>query len=213
MPNIAQQERTALCQTFVQVGPDAPTLCGDWTTRDLAAHLVLRERRPDAALGAILPALAGHTEKVQNGIAAGNWPALVEKVLDGPPRWHPAAIDKIDVASNTAEFFVHHEDVLRGGEGWEPRELTPQLAKGLWAALPQIGRLALRKVPVGVVADCPGVGRRSIKKPKSGHGSVVISGGPGEVLLSIFGRDAVAQVTFDGSDAEVESYKNAGRGV
>lgn len=213
MPNIAQQERASLCQTFIEVGPDAPTLCGDWTTRDLAAHLVLRERRPDAAIGAILPAFAGHTEKVQKGLASGDWPSLVEKVLDGPPRWHPAAIDKVDVATNTAEFFVHHEDVLRGGEGWEPRELTPQLTKGLWAALPQIGRLALRKVPVGVVADSPGVGRRSINKPKKGHGSVVLSGGPGEILLSIFGRDDVSQVTFDGSDVEVASYKSVSRGV
>ena len=37
----------ALCDLFEEVGPDAPTLCGDWTTRDLAAHLVMRERRPD----------------------------------------------------------------------------------------------------------------------------------------------------------------------
>ncbi len=213
MPNIAQQERTALAQTFIEVGPDAPTLCGDWTTRDLAAHLVLRERRPDAALGAVLPALASHTEKVQNGIAAGDWPGLVEKVLDGPPRWNPAAIGKIDVAINTAEFFVHHEDVLRGGEGWDRRELTSQLTNGIWSALPQIGRLALRQVPVGVVANSPGVGRRSIKKPKSGHGSVVISGPPGEILLSIFGRDAVAQVTLDGSDVEVDGYQSAPRGV
>ena len=47
----ASRERAALVTTMRAVGPDAPTLCGDWTTRDLAAHLVLRERRPDAAPG------------------------------------------------------------------------------------------------------------------------------------------------------------------
>ena len=48
-------ERTALCDLFLAVGPDAPTLAGEWTTRDLAAHLVVRERRPDAAAGDRLP--------------------------------------------------------------------------------------------------------------------------------------------------------------
>lgn len=47
----AQRERSALVETFHQVGPDAPTLCERWTTRDLAAHLVVRERRLDATLG------------------------------------------------------------------------------------------------------------------------------------------------------------------
>ena len=57
----ASRERAALVNTMRAVGPDAPTLCGEWTTRDLAAHLVLRERRPDAAAGILVPALAGYT--------------------------------------------------------------------------------------------------------------------------------------------------------
>lgn len=47
-------------------GPDAPTLCEGWTARDLAAHLVVRERRLDAAPGILVPQLAGYTAKVQN---------------------------------------------------------------------------------------------------------------------------------------------------
>ena len=38
---VARLEREALCDTLLALGPDAPTLCDPWRTRDLAAHLVL----------------------------------------------------------------------------------------------------------------------------------------------------------------------------
>lgn len=198
---------------MIEVGPDAPTLDGDWRTRDLAAHLILRERRPDAALGAVLPALADRTERIQRELAGKDFAGLVEQIRQGPPVWHPARIAKIDVLSNLGEFFVHHEDVLRGGESWEPRELSPELSKALWDNLPQVARLAMRDVRVGVVADAPGVGRRSIRKPKDEHGSVVLTGTPGDIFLSVFGRDGVAQVSFDGADVDVAAYKESKRGV
>ena len=51
----AQRERSALVDTLRAVGPDAPTLCDGWKTRDLAAHLVVRERRLDATPGIMVP--------------------------------------------------------------------------------------------------------------------------------------------------------------
>ncbi|MBM4708683.1 maleylpyruvate isomerase family mycothiol-dependent enzyme, partial [Rhodococcus hoagii] len=69
----ARDERHALVESMRAVGPDAPTLCGDWTARDLAAHLVLRERRLDAAPGIMVSALEGYTERVQRSIAAREW--------------------------------------------------------------------------------------------------------------------------------------------
>src|ERR671916_591983 len=48
---IADAERRDLAGLFLRLGPDEPTLCGDWSTRELAAHLVLRERRLVAAAG------------------------------------------------------------------------------------------------------------------------------------------------------------------
>src|SRR6476646_3889522 len=51
MTSLAHGERLALADLFAEVGPDAPTLCGDWTTRDLVAHLTSRERRADALPG------------------------------------------------------------------------------------------------------------------------------------------------------------------
>lgn len=40
----AREERAALAALLEDSGPDGPTLCEGWLTRDLAAHLVLRER-------------------------------------------------------------------------------------------------------------------------------------------------------------------------
>ena len=52
--NVAARLRRTLCEVFDDVGPDAPTLCEGWATRDLAAHLVVRETRPDAAAGILV---------------------------------------------------------------------------------------------------------------------------------------------------------------
>ncbi|MCW2608081.1 MAG: hypothetical protein JWO60_2774, partial [Frankiales bacterium] len=44
--SVAAAERAALLDLLAASGPDAPTLCPGWTTHDLAAHLVVRERQP-----------------------------------------------------------------------------------------------------------------------------------------------------------------------
>ena len=81
----AQRERHALVDTMRAVGPDAPTLCGDWTTRDLAAHLVVRERRLDATPGITISALAGYTAHVQHQVTKStDWDELLDKVASGP---------------------------------------------------------------------------------------------------------------------------------
>ena len=62
--SFSASERTQLAKLLLEVGPDAPTLCGDWTTRDLAIHLYLRENRPDAAAGMFIGPVKGHLERV-----------------------------------------------------------------------------------------------------------------------------------------------------
>ncbi len=52
-------ERKLLADLFDELGPDAPTLLEPWTTRDLAAHLVLREHDYLAAPGLVLPGAWG----------------------------------------------------------------------------------------------------------------------------------------------------------
>src|SRR5271165_5327974 len=120
--SLAQQERATLCDIFVELGPDAPTLCEGWTTADLAAHLVVRERRPDSGPGLVWPRLADYTDKVR--IAARDrmsWEELVETVRRGPP----LLLRPFDGAMNTVEYFIHVEDVRRAQSGWEPRPLDP----------------------------------------------------------------------------------------
>src|SRR5262245_31910880 len=105
----AQRERAALVETMRSVGPDAPTLCGDWTTRDLAAHLVVREGRLDATPGIVIPFLAGYTDKVQRQVASGaDWDDLLDKIASGPPTLSPFKL--LDPVANMGEMYIHHED-------------------------------------------------------------------------------------------------------
>ncbi len=115
-PILAQQERKTLCDLFVERGPDAPTLCEGWLTADLAAHLVVRERRPDSGPGLVWPPLAGYTDKVRHGVRDRMpWEKLVETVRRGPP----LLLRPFDGPMNTVEFFIHVEDVRRAQDGWE----------------------------------------------------------------------------------------------
>ena len=213
MTSFAQSERAGLCDTFLEVGPDAPTLCGDWRARDLAAHLILRERRPDAAIGMFLAPLAGRTDRIQASLAERPFEELVDTIRSGPPKWSPMALGSIDEAANFAEFFVHHEDVLRGVDPSARRQLDAAEQKAIFAALPRIGMLSLRSCRVGVVADAGSYGRRSLRSPKDDHGNVVLTGEPGEILLHIFGRTAVTDVEIDGADHDVESFRKTDLGT
>ena len=146
----SREERLALCALLDKTGPDAPTLCEGWTTGDLAAHLVLREHRPDAAGGVIGGPLAGYTARVQQRIRARTpFADLVRMIRSGPPRLSVMALPGVDERANAVEFFVHHEDVRRAAPDWEPRALGDGESDMLWQRL-RMARFMLRKAPVGV---------------------------------------------------------------
>lgn len=199
MTRFASNERQALCDTFEQVGPDAPTLCSPWLTRDLAAHLVVRDRRPDVSAGIWVPGLAARAEQVQSGYAAWEWPRLVAKVRSGPPVWSPASLARVDELINTAEFFVHHEDVLRGGPSWSARGLPTDLERALWSIVSKTAVLKFSRARVGVVLVAPLYGRRQVHA-MTDLGTVVVKGTPGELLLYSFGRREVAAVDLSGPE-------------
>jgi uncharacterized protein (TIGR03085 family) len=199
MTRFASIERHALCDTFERVGPDAPTLCLPWRTRDLAAHLVMRESRPDVAAGIWVPGLAARAQRVQKEYAAREWPLLVDQVRSGPPAWSPASLARVDEVINTAEFFVHHEDVLRGGSSWTARELPVDLEWALWGVVSRIARLKYARSGVGVVLVAPGYARRQVHA-LTDLGTVVLKGTPGELLLYSFGRRDVARVDVSGPE-------------
>ena len=44
LEELRRLERLAVLETLRHVGPEAPTLCAQWSSADLAAHLVASER-------------------------------------------------------------------------------------------------------------------------------------------------------------------------
>ncbi|MGO8825878.1 MAG: TIGR03085 family metal-binding protein [Acidimicrobiales bacterium] len=202
--NLAQPERTTLCDLFVERGPDAPTLCEGWRTVDLAAHLVVRERRPDSGPGLVWPPLAGYTDKVRRAVRDRTpWEKLVETVRRGPP----LLLRPFDAPMNTVEFFIHVEDVRRAQDGWEPRPISAELADALWARVGPGGMA--KKVPATVVITSPG---RADKERGTGP-RLTLAGDPGELVMFGAGRQGAARVEISGDAALAEQLRAASLGV
>ncbi|WP_043638765.1 TIGR03085 family metal-binding protein [Nonomuraea candida] len=206
----ARAERSALCDLLDRLGPDAPTLCTGWTTADLAAHLAVRERRPDAMPGIALGLLAGYTASVQSSFRARHsYPALVSVVRR--PGGVYALLPALDEAVNTLELFVHHEDVRRAQPSWEPRELPADLETVIWKRVSTGARLMLRKSPVGVVLHRLG-GGVALGGPRGGS-RVEVTGRAAELLVFCFGRQAHARVELTGDPADIDALRAASLGV
>lgn len=209
MTEYARAERLALAAEMAKLGPDAPTLCTGWTARDLAAHIVVRERRPDAALGIVLKAVAGYTRTVQQRAAAQDFPVLLEQ-LRRPPAWSPVSNPLVDETVNVNEMFVHHEDVRRAQPGWTARSLDPGLQAALWRRLRRTARLVLRRVPATVVLDA---GEYGAVTGGAGGARVTVSGDPAELSLFLGGRQAYALVRLDGDETAVARLSSARLGI
>ncbi|MBB2941572.1 uncharacterized protein (TIGR03085 family) [Actinoplanes lutulentus] len=208
MTNYARQERALLADLLLLQGPDAPTLCEGWTTRDLAAHLVVRERRPDASAGMMIKPLAAHGEKVRLARASLPYPELIDQVRN-PPSWGLMTNPVVDPLANTAEFFIHHEDVRRGAPGWEPRALSPDFEAALWRPLKLISRASLRKL--GITAEITPTGQSPVRTGENPQ--VHISGDVGELTVFFFGRQRAARVSVEGDPAAAERVRTARLGV
>lgn len=206
MSKHARAERERLAALLTEVGPDAPTLCAGWTARDMAAHLVVRERRPDAAAGIKLKALSGHTERVQAQYAERPYEELLRLFRSGPPPLSPFALPGADEAANTVEYFVHAEDVRRAGENWEPEQSSPELAEALWRRLPMVARYVTGvRPPVRLVLAAPD--GRSVTVNGRSDRTVRVTGEPGELILFAYGRGARAAVAAEGADDAVAALR------
>ncbi|MFF5172128.1 TIGR03085 family metal-binding protein [Micromonospora sp. NPDC000089] len=209
MPRYARSEREALADLMLELGPDAPTIDAGWTTRDLAAHLVVRERRPDAAGGIVLPLLRGYAEVVRLRVAGRPWAELVGQVRR-PPVWSPVSNPVTDELANTMEFFIHHEDVRRARAGWQPREVPTGLQQRLWKPAGLLARAALRRFPADLLVQAPGHGEFTVGR---GGDRVRLVGAPGELALFLSGRQRVARVQIDGPSAVAERLRSASLGI
>lgn len=208
---VTRDERSAMCDLFEVLGPDEPTLCGEWTTRDLLAHLLLRERRLDASLGILVPALAGRAKRIQSEIAERPFPDMVRTFRGGPPIWTPWALPVIGDRVNLFEFFVHHEDVRRAQPDWEPRPEDQTREDALWGSLKLLGRPLFRHSPVGVVLRAAG---RDDIVARRGPTPVHLVGQPSEITLVGFGRSPdVARLVVQGDPEHVEQFVSSPRGI
>ncbi|WP_194793260.1 TIGR03085 family metal-binding protein [Raineyella fluvialis] len=192
-PNsLAQRERHALCDLFLEVGPHAPTLDEGWVAYDLAAHLWVRETDLLAGLGIAIPALDGVQQaRIARARRRHTYPDLVERVRRGPGVLSP--LREFDAAANTLEFLIHHEDLRRGVTSDVPeREFSAADRGTIMKHLPALARLRLRSRSVRtVLVDAIGGGTVMV-----GRGSAVdtVTGPPTELALYASGRGRAAHV-------------------
>lgn len=195
MSTHAKRERLLLADLLESSGPEAPTLCEGWVTRDLAAHVVMRERRQDAAAGILFRPLASRAQRVQGEFAAKPYEELVRMFREGPGKASPFKLKQVDEAANTVEFYLHAEDVRRAQPDWTPRELDGVFQDALWKRLDAMSRLLGRRSPVGLVLRRPN-GQTTVAH--KGTPVVTVTGEPSELLLFATGRQQAASVDLDG---------------
>ncbi|HVT63601.1 MAG TPA: TIGR03085 family metal-binding protein [Mycobacteriales bacterium] len=208
MSGWARSERADLVELMRRLGPDAPTACEGWTTAHMAAHLYVRERRPDAGPGvAVGGPFAAHTDRVMESVMrVHTFDDVLARVAGGPPLlWRP-----MDESFNHVEYFVHHEDVRRAnGEG--PRDLPAEQEAAIWNRVRRSLRLSLRRargVQVEVVAENGG------RAVVGGSGPTVRMTGPvGDILLFTFNRKDIAQVELTGDEDAVALLREARLGL
>ena len=170
-------------------------MCEGWLTRDLAAHLFVRERRPLAGPGIVLGGPFARLTSAAMATALGSegYEGLVAQVRSGPPLWWRP----VDELFNFVEFFVHTEDVRRAAADWEPRD-DPQLDAALWGSLGRMSKLLTRKLAgTGLELEGPDAKRLVAHR---GQPCAVLSGGPQELVLCLEGRGRAARVSLSGPE-------------
>ena len=186
-----KSERQFTVELLKELNPGqwkAKTLCEGWSVEDLAAHLVSRERNIIGGIGLVVPGLHKLHDKRIERVSARGHQHILEK-LSKYPSHMPASL-------NTAEFWVHNEDILRGGLHMSRPEPNKAVNAILWGSLK-----GLVKVKKGVIADIGNtdlvnsetkehLAIRFDKKPNI----TTITGTAGEILLYFYGRRDAAKV-------------------
>ncbi len=208
-PPLARRERHALCDLALELGEGAPTLCGDWTVKDLVVHLLVRERSPVGAAGILVPPLEGLTERAMARLGRRDFATLVERLRS--PGLSVFALPPVEVLGNTLEYVVHHEDLRRAQPGWEPRDLAEGDQHTIWRRLGPMSHALARKVDVPLrLARSDGDASRTVR-PGSDPATVV--GRPLELALFLFGRAQVRDLDLVGPPATVAAVRAADLGL
>ena len=204
-------ERARLCDLLDELGPEAPTLLEPWTTRDLAAHLVVREHDSLAGPGLVLPGAWGRlAERRRRALAVRDFAGLVATIRSGPPPGF-FRIGWVRRFPNLNEFFVHHEDVRRAN-GRGPRTNELALDEALWRNVSQAPWFLARRLR-GAGLELRWAATARTVRARRGEPTVHMTGPPGELLLYLFGRQRAAEVDIVGPAEAVEALGRARFGM
>jgi uncharacterized protein (TIGR03085 family) len=204
-------ERARLCDLLGELGPDVPTLLGAWTARDIAAHLVLRERDPLPGPGLVLPgAWSRYAQRRQNALALTDFRELIATLRAGPPPGF-FRVGWVRRLPNLNEFFVHHEDIRRAN-GRGPRANEPAMDEALWRNVVRNSWFLTRRLR-GAGVELRWAGNTRSVRVRPGRPVARLSGPPGELLLYLFGRPDAARIEVSGSAAAIEAVRNARFGM
>jgi len=204
-------ERAQLSDLFDELGPGAPTLLAPWTTRDLAAHLVLREHDHLAGPGLVLGGAWGHlAERRRRALSLRDFTWLVATFRSGPPPGF-FRIGWVRQLASLNEFFVHHEDVRRAN-GRGPRANEQAMDEALWRNLSRAPWFLARRLR-GAGLELHWAETAKTIRARRGEPAARITGPPGELLLYLFGRQGAAHVEVSGPAAAVEAVRRAHLGM
>jgi uncharacterized protein (TIGR03085 family) len=204
-------ERVQLADLLGELGPDAPTLLPPWTTRDIAAHLVLRERDPLAGPGLVMPgAWSRLAARRQTALARRDFPWLVATLRSGPPPGF-FRIGWVRRLPSLNEFFVHHEDVRRAN-GLGPRANKQPMDEALWRNISLQSWFLARRLR-GAGLELHWAGSAKTVRARRGEPTARLAGPPGELLLYLFGRQDAARVDVTGPAAAAEAVRHARFGM
>jgi len=205
------EERAQLSDLLDELGPEAPTLLVPWTTRDLAAHLVLRERDYLAGPGLVLPGAWGRlAERRRRALALRDFTWLIATLRSGPPPGF-FRIGWVRRLPSLNEFFVHHEDVRRAN-GRGPRASERAMDEALWRNVTSAPWFLARRLR-GAGLELQWAGTAEVVRARRGEPAARIAGPPGELLLYLFGRQGAAQVEVSGPASAVEAVRRAQFGM
>ena len=206
---VLEGERAALCDTLDRVGPDAPTWCEGWTTADLAAHLVVRERNPLAGPGIVLGGpFASYTASAMEKEKAKGYDVLLATLRAGPPGYMKSTMAAVNVNEN----WVHHEDVRRAN-GAGPRPEDPDVATVLTGVIKRTAKFGTRRIkPCGLALELPSPLDQMIIV-RAGSPTAVMHGAIGECVLFLAGRRDAAVVTLEGDPHAIETLRTAKLGI
>lgn len=187
-----KSERQFTANTLSKLTPSQwqdDSLCDGWTVEDVAAHLIVREGLI-APIGIVFHSLHKIHDYAIRRVESKGHEYIIARVRKCP--WYmPAAV-------NVAEFYVHNEDILRGGLHMQRPIPAGESAVLLWSSLKGIARIRPKLVSdLGEVTLVnKQTGQELHVKAKDGNKSTTITGDPGELLLYFYGRRSAAKVTI-----------------